>query len=60
MLNVYRPVPSDLLSTTHPVRHRRALRFLLTWYDAIAGVVTAIIAVLLVLPVLGADPTMAL
>ena len=60
MLNVYRPVPSDLLAAMRPVRHRRALRFLLTWYDAIAGVVTAIIAVLLVAPVLLPAPWMAL
>jgi signal transduction histidine kinase len=60
VLNVYRPVPNDLLAATHPVRHRRALRFLLTWYDAIAGVVTAIIALLLVAPVLIDAPWMAL
>lgn len=60
MLNVYRPVPSDLLTATRPVRHRRALRFFLTWYDAIAGSVTAIIMLLLVAPVLPAAPWMAL
>ncbi|HEX9036921.1 MAG TPA: GAF domain-containing protein [Ktedonobacterales bacterium] len=60
MLNVYRPVPSDLLAATHPVNHRRALRFLLSWYDAISGAVTAIIALLLVAPLLTAAPGMAL
>ncbi|HEU0028631.1 MAG TPA: GAF domain-containing protein [Ktedonobacterales bacterium] len=60
MLNVYRPVPTDLLSANRPVLRRRALRFLLTWYDAIAGTVTAIIAVLLVTPILTRAPWMAL
>jgi GAF domain-containing protein len=60
VLNVYRPVPTDLLAADRPVRRRRALRFLLTWYDAIAGTVTAIIAVLLVIPTLTTAPWMAL
>ncbi len=58
MLNVYRPVPTDLLAANRPVRHRRALRFLRAWYDAIAGTVTAIIAVLLVAPILSISPWM--
>lgn len=60
MLNVYQPVPSDLLAATHPVSHRRALRFLRDWYDAISGTVTAIIALLLVAPLLSSAPWMAL
>jgi GAF domain-containing protein len=60
VLNVYRPIPNDLLAATQPVHSRRVLRFFLNWYDAISGVVTAIIALLLVLPLLASAPWMAL
>jgi len=60
VLNVYRPVPRDLFAATPPVRSRRALRFFMTWYDAVAGVIILLIMALLLAPVLLRQPLMAL
>ena len=60
VLNVYRPVPRDLFAATPPVRSRRALRFFMSWYDAIAGAVIVTIMALLIAPILTHIPLMAL
>lgn len=60
VLNVYRPVPRDLFAATPPVRSRRALRFFMTWYDAVAGAVILTIMALLIAPALLYRPLMAL
>ena len=60
MLNVYRPVPRDLFAATPPVRSRRALRFFMTWYEAVAGAAVVVIMALLILPIVIRTPLMAL
>ncbi|HET9109426.1 MAG TPA: GAF domain-containing protein [Ktedonobacterales bacterium] len=60
MLNVYRPVPRDLFAATPPVRSRRALRFFMTWYEAVAGAAVVIIMALLILPIAARAPLMLL
>ncbi|HZC06754.1 MAG TPA: hypothetical protein VE338_14050, partial [Ktedonobacterales bacterium] len=60
MLNVYRPVPRDLFAATPPVRSRRALRFFMTWYEAVAGAAVVAIMALLIIPIAARAPWMTL
>ncbi|MGH2505643.1 MAG: hypothetical protein ACRDID_24290, partial [Ktedonobacterales bacterium] len=60
VLNVYRPVPRDLFAATPPVRSRQALRFFMTWYEAVAGAIILTIMALLLTPTLRRLPVMGL
>jgi GAF domain-containing protein/anti-sigma regulatory factor (Ser/Thr protein kinase) len=60
VLNVYRPVPRDLFAATPPVRSRRALRFFMTWYEAVAGAAVVAIMALLIIPIAARAPWMTL